>query len=230
MNLSHAPLSELATSCREETSKYQRGEPSRNDFCWELVRRAVCDRQDAAWHAIITQYRGIVLAWVRQHPASSNAREDDTYWINRVFERFWSAVGPDRFSQFPDLPSVLKYLTMCVNSVLLDDVRSRRANELESLDVLERLPAGAGGVPAVDAEELAVGEMAGHELWRAIAQEVPDQGERLVVYWSFALGMRPAEIQQRSPDRYPTVADVYRIKRNVIERLRRSERLRQLAA
>jgi hypothetical protein len=122
---------------------------------------------------------------------------------------------------------------MCVHSVLLDDVRSRRAGELQSLDVLERLPAGAAGPAgplAVDAEALAVGEMAGHELWRAIAQEVPDESERLVVYWSFALGMRPGEIQQRSPDRYPTVADVYRIKRNVLERLRRSERLRQLAA
>jgi hypothetical protein len=229
MNLTHVPLGDLAASCREETGKFQRGEPARTDSCWEILRRAVAKKDQAAWEAVLTQYRGIVLAWIHQHPASASAREGDDYWVNRVFDRFWTAVGPDRFSQFSDLPSLLKYLKMCVHSVLLDDVRARRAVEIESLD----LPAVRQRIDAVfatgkgDVEEIALGGMAGRDLWQVIAEELPDETERLLVHWSFVLDLKPGEIQSRSPERYPTVADVYRIKRNVLDRLRRSPRLQQ---
>lgn len=226
MDLSQASLADLAAACREETSKFQRGERSRNDFCREIVRRAVCERDHAAWDAVITQYRGIVLSWVRQHPASAGGTEEDDYWVNRAFERFWIAVGPERFALFPDLASLLKYLKMCVHSVLLDDARARSAVQLEPLEYAAGYSAG----PSSDAEFVAVGRMAGRELWRAIAEEVPDETERLVVHCSFALDLKPKEIFARYPGRYPSVADVYRIKRNVLERLRRNPRIQQFAA
>jgi hypothetical protein len=226
MDLQRTSLTDLAAACREETSKFQRGERSRNDYCREIVRRAVCERDHAAWDAVITQYRGIVVAWVRQHPASAAGREEDDYWVNRSFERFWMAVGPERFALFPDLAALLKYLKMCVNSVLLDDARARTAVQLEPL---ERAAGYAAG-PSSDAEVVAVGHMAGRELWRTIAEEVPDEAERLVVYCSFALDLKPREIFERNPGRYPSVADVYRIKRNVLERLRRNPRIQQFAA
>ena len=49
-----------------------------------------------------------------------------------------------------------------------------------------------------------------------------DDGERRVVYCSFALDMKPGEIQARQPELFATVADVYRLKRNALDRLRRS--------
>ena len=55
--------------------------------------------------------------------------------------------------------------------------------------------------------------MSGHEIWQTIARELPDQEERLVVYLSFALDLKPREIQRRHRDRYPSTADVYRVKR-----------------
>ncbi len=229
MNLTHVSLRDLAASCREETGKFQRGEPARTDSCWEILRRAVAGQDHAAWEAVLTQYRGIVLAWVHHHPASASAREGDDYWVNRVFERFWTAIGPDRFSQFPDLPSLLKYLKMCVHSVLLDDARARHVAELESLDlpaVRERVDAAAARGRG-DLEEIALGGMAGRDLWLAIAEDLPDESERLLAYWSFVLDLKPGEIHGRSPERYPSVADVYRIKRNVLDRLRRSPRLQQ---
>ncbi|HEU5317482.1 MAG TPA: hypothetical protein VFX49_15325 [Chloroflexota bacterium] len=235
-NLAHATLGQLAAACSEETARFQRGEPARTDSCWEILRRAVVEREHAAWEAIHTQYRGLVIAWIRQHSASASAREAEDYFLNRVFERFWSAIGPDRFSQFTDLPAILKYLKMCVHSVLMDDVRARRAAEIESLElpgVRERVDAaasaghgghGGDGGP----EQITLGGMASDELWQVIAQELPDETERELVYWSFVLDLKPSEIHSRSPQRYPTVADVYRVKRNVLERLRRSPRLRQL--
>ena len=93
----------LARACAEETGKYRRGETVRDGYCMELLWRAICDRDGAAWEVVLTQYRSVVLAWVRQHPASASMAEEGDYWVMRVFERFWMAIGPDRFGSFGQL-------------------------------------------------------------------------------------------------------------------------------
>ena len=49
----------------------------------------------------------MVRAWIRRHPAAAAAGEDDEYWVNRAFERFFIAVGPERFGTFPSLAALL---------------------------------------------------------------------------------------------------------------------------
>ncbi|HEX8966774.1 MAG TPA: hypothetical protein VF937_02770 [Chloroflexota bacterium] len=214
-------LSDLADRCRAETRRFLRGEERDDAFCFEIFRRAVARREDRAWEAIVAQYRGVVLAYVAQHTAAAMLREPDDYWVNRAFQRFWSAVGPDRFDRFPDLAALLKYLKLCVHSVLTDEVRARRLASLTSLDeVPESAPAGTGG------EETVVGNLAGEQLWAAIARELQGEAEETVVYLSFARDMKPSQIVERHPDLFGSVSDVYRIKRNVIERLRRSAEIR----
>ena len=68
------------------------------------------------------------------------------------------------------------------------------------------------------------------ELWQAITQEVTDGAERLLLYLSAALDLSPRQIHARYPSLYPTVQDVYRMKRNVLDRLRRSRVVRERVA
>jgi DNA-directed RNA polymerase specialized sigma24 family protein len=215
------PLAELAGACREETSKYLRRQPFDDSFCFEVIRRAAADRDEAAWDAMMTQYRGVVLGWIRQHPAAAATREDEGYWVNRTFERFWSAQGPERFARFPDVASILKYLKMCANSVLLDNVRSKEAIPAEPLDETV-----AESVETPDSAAIVVERLAGRELWEVVLRHLADDTERQVVYLSFVLGLPPREVQARLSDLCPTIADVYRVKRNAIERLRRSPEIR----
>jgi hypothetical protein len=224
MNRQRMPTAALAEACREETEKVRRGEPSRDEFCFELIGRALRERDHAAWEAIRGHYRRMVLAWVRQHPMANAVQEEDDYWVTRAFERFWAAIGPERFDSFPSLAALLQYLKMCVHSVLLDEVRARGAAPTESLDEL-----GEGVGEGPDIEELAVGQLAGLDLWNAIVAELTDEAERLVVYLSFVRDIKPAEIQRRHPDRYPAVGEVYRIMRNALDRLRRSARIRDFS-
>ncbi len=217
------PLADLVSACRKETVKSPRGEPCRDDACFELMRRAVCLRDEQAWEAIVTMYWGMVLVWVRQHPAAVASDED--YCVNCAFERFWHAVGPDRFHLFGNIASLLKYLKMCAHSVLLDEARSRRAAPLGSLEELV-FSGGEALVMTGNAEALVVNQLAGRELWATIIREIPDESGRLVTYLSFALGMKPGEIHERYSERFPTVAEVYKIKRNVLDRLRRSPAVR----
>jgi hypothetical protein len=64
-------------------------------------------------------------------------------------------------------------------------------------------------------------------LWSAVYGELQDDAERLVARLSLQLSMKPAEIQKLHPENFPTIGDVYRIKRNLLDRLRRSPRLRE---
>jgi hypothetical protein len=238
MDLSRTPVRDLAAACQRETDRFRRSQPSCDEFCFELFRRAICDRDADAWEAILFQYRGMVLTWVQRHGGADV--QDADYWINRTFDRFWTAVRPDRFSLFEGLPRVLKYLQMCAATAVMDGLRAQRAMPHESLDRLFETRPGELSQPLAegeapfsqgqatgDAEASVVDRLAGQELWQAIVREVPDEGERTVLYCSFALGMKPAEIAQRRPDLFPGVPDVYRVKRNVLERLRRNPSIRR---
>jgi hypothetical protein len=215
MSVGNLSVMELARRCREETLRFLGGQDRDDAYCFEIFQRAVVKRDDMAWEAILNQYRGIVLAYVGQHTAAAMLRESDDYWINRAFQRFWSAVGPERFAGFPDLPALLKYLKLCVHSVLMDEIRARRAES--SLDeVPENTPA------KTSAETSVLGRLAGEQLWAAIVRELQDEAEQRVAFLSFARDMKPAEIAGRHASLFESVADVYRIKRNIIERLRRN--------
>ena len=111
---------------------------------------------------------------------------------------------------------------MCVHSVLLDEARARASRPAETLDDLEAdLP------DRVDVEAEVLDRVSGPDLWAAIERVLTDESERRVIYCSFALEMKPSEIHTRQPELFATVADVYRIKRNAIDRLRRSADIRE---
>jgi len=49
MTFRDMPLHDLASRCREETSRFLRGEPRDDGFCFEIFERAVAFRDDDAW-------------------------------------------------------------------------------------------------------------------------------------------------------------------------------------
>ena len=224
MSLGELSIADLARRCADETLRFVHREPRDDAYCFELFGRAVVQRDDAAWAAIMAQYRGIILAYVGQHSSASLLREPDDYWVNRAFARFWSAVGPDRFGQFPDLPALLKDLKLCVHSVLMDELRTRRAPPASLDEVPEATPSTSND------EHALIGRLSSEQLWRAILDELQNEAERVVAHLSFTRGLKPGEIYDRHPRLYADVSDVYRVKRNVIERLRRSPEIRAFLA
>jgi RNA polymerase sigma factor (sigma-70 family) len=192
-----------------------------------LFRLALEEGDQGAWEAIVSRYRNLVLDWTRRSLRAPIPREHEEDWVTRAFERFWLAVGPEG-SRFRDLPAALQYLKLCVRSVVLDDVRARRAVDLEPLEDLdERRITGRPGAArsAPDVESVVFDRMGSRDLWQTILETLSDSDERLVIYLSFVQGMKPAEIATSQSGAFASTADVYRIKRNAIERLRRAPRL-----
>jgi RNA polymerase sigma factor (sigma-70 family) len=213
-------LSQIVGRCAEESSRFSRGQAHDDSFCFELFRRAIVGRVGAAWEGIVAQYRGLVREWIWQHSLASSIDDHDDL-ATRAFERFWGAIKPERFGSFPHLASLLRYLKLCVFAALVDELRGRRSWQ-------EHRAAGelADEVEGPRVDETVLDEVGRADLWTAIEAALPDQAERLVIYLSCVIGLKPREIARRHREVYPSVEEVYRAKRLALERLRRDPRMR----
>ena len=148
--------------------------------------------------------------------------EDDDFWLNRTFERFWVAVSPERFGAFPTLGALLGYLQRCAESVIEDAARRlrHRPPPAPGADTTAQLGAAGAGPEAV------VDEVHAEALWAAICAETQDQAEATIARLSFLQDLKSREIYEWHPETFASVAEVYRIKRNLIERLRRNPAIR----
>jgi hypothetical protein len=215
------PTEAVAQSCRREAARFTRGEPHSDVYGLELLRRALTEGDLAAWIAFVAQYRGIVLASIRRQSAFSLVHEDESFWVDRTFERFWMAAGRHCLDRFPTLTAILQYLKMCAHSVLMDEVRAQRPSQHVRLEDTPET-----GAQIENVESMVLGEVAALELWQVIMAELQSEPERLVARLSLTGDLSPRQIQQRYPEWYADVTQVYRVKRNVFERLRRSARVR----
>jgi hypothetical protein len=63
------------------------------------------------------------------------------------------------------------------------------------------------------------------EFWEEVDARLRDEKERRVVYGSFVLALKPRELCAQFPETFCDVNQVYRIKENVLARLRRDTEL-----
>jgi len=219
------PINDLARCCSEETNKFLRQSVSNDRYCLELFRRAIVTRDDDAWTCIYAQYAPLVLTWVTQHQSAAPILSQDgsSPLVNSAFAKFAQALTPAKMENFDSLAAILKYLKMCVHSVVADEVRSRQARQYEeTLEMIEHEPASDD--PADDV----VSNISAQGLWQVIQEELNGEDERVLIYLAYIHGMKPGEISTQHKRLFPTVDDVYRIKRNVLERLRRNRRLQTM--
>ena len=214
------PTREVVLRFADASERFDRGQDSRDSYALELLRRALNEDDVEAWAAFTSQYRRIVLALIRRHAYDRVSGEDEAYWIDRSMERFWRAIRERGLERFQTLGAVIQYLKLCAHSVLIDEIRARSAVVMTSLD-----DATFEFARSDDMEAGVLGDLVARDLWGVIASELHGECERVVARLSFVSGLSPREIHERRPDCCPNVADVYRIKRNLLERLRRNARI-----
>ena len=206
----------LVQQCRRESQRFFQHQPNDPTFCYELFRRAMIGRDQAAWSAIYDQYTPLALGWVERHASFAGCEEESLYFVNRAFEKMWSALSPEKFSRFPDLKSLLRYLQLCIHSVIIDYARTAQQVELAE---------PTGSWQGLESDVLA--EMARGELWQRIGTHLTDKREKQLLYYRYALGLKPREICNRFADEFPEVGEIYVMNQNILARLRRDDALRQ---
>ncbi len=215
-------VTELARGCAQETARFRKKQPSDSRFGLELFRRAIELRDDEAWAHIYTQYGPLVLSWIMQHPGAALLlqQEDSSSLVNAAFAKFACALSPAKMQDFDQLPALLQYLKRCTHSVVADTMRYYQARRCEEpLETIEQEPAHDD--PAFEV----ISGLAAQGVWQIIAEALNGEDERVLMNLAYIHGLTPVEISRQQHRHFPTVEDVYRVKRNILERLRRNRRL-----
>ena len=218
-------FTQLIQRCITESERFYRGLPNDSAYAYELFRRALVDESEAAWEYIYQHYAPLVESWVRRSSAFNQTGESSEFFVVSAFTKFWRAMRAKTFNNFPNLAALLHYLQLCTSCVVIDSVRTQSWAEMLPEEAL----AAAQNTDA--APDDAVVERASRaELWTCIDSLVKDPAERVILYESFVLCMKPGDIFAQHTDLFPAVSTVYNLKRNLLERLSRSQQLRRLVA
>jgi len=215
-------LGALVQCCIRESERYHRSQPHDTRFAYELFRRALAQRDEAAWERLYQLYRPMVEYWVRRHSAFGGSGESCDFFVGAAFTRFWRAISAENFGSFPNAASLLRYLRCCTECAVIDGSRRQSHADAVPEALMAQEPASQ---PTPDEEVLARVER--QEFWQYLGSLLRNEAEQVVVHAAFVLGMKPLAIQAARPDLFASVGDVYNIKRNLLERLGRNQELRR---
>ncbi|MCB0077632.1 MAG: hypothetical protein KDD73_09405 [Anaerolineales bacterium] len=221
-DLAHLSAHELLQFCLFETDQFFKGDPQDGRYCTELMRRALVDNDHQAWHYVLSIYRKLVRGWLWRSNASTIYEFSLDELETMSFEKFWRSFrGPSgrRFEDFDTLNQLLQYLRCCCSSVVADARRvQQRRRDIAPIDDC----AGVLASPQNLEREL-LARHSRREFWRKVDACLNDDLERLVVRYSFLMALPPRDIFAKFPQHFGAVSDVYRIKRNVINRLQQMD-------
>ena len=227
MNQNHNPeslnLHELALACASQETLYRGAGEEASDprFCYELFRRAVVHKDQAAWSLIYQQYEAQVAHWIRQNPVFRPAEQRAEDFVNEVFTKFWHAVSPEEFAQkLKTLGSVLFYLKKCVASVLFSHQRTLKRECLREAAAVEM----SVSVVECSVEEQLSAKFSEAQLWELIASLLKDERERAAME-NYILEKKASQIQTHYSHLFTNVKAVYRTKENLLKRFRRNPQL-----
>jgi len=217
-------LSGLRHRCAQESDRFFNRQAYDPAFCYELFRRAILQQDEQAWGAIYSQYQRLVIHWVERNAAFPNCGEEAQFFMNRAFEKMWQGITPEKFTTFEDLSSLLRYLQMCVHSVMVDFVRQKEHKlKLEAVEELTHQPPARGTA----VEDSITRTLTRKELWTWLQSQLKDEKEQVVVYGLFVLALKPRDLADLYPKVFADVKEIYRAKENLMARLRRSEELKE---
>jgi hypothetical protein len=219
-------LDVLAGRCAEETERFFSKQASQNDYCFEVLRRAIVLHSQAAWGCIHAQYRALVAGWVQKHSVFAVCDEEVDFFANGAFARFERWCTPERFARMGGLPQLLAALKACIHSEIMDYQRQHGA--LVVHNPLNEESEESSGVTAVAPHTTIIDLETRADFWRLIKERLQTQQENVLVEYDFVLGYKAREILVLRPDIFTDIQDIYRVRDNLIRRLRRDLALRRL--
>lgn len=213
-----SPLSKLIRQCAEQTERFRQRLQHDPGFCYELFRRALCERCEPAWDALFRQYESQVRRWVGTGFRLRGAMLEAEDVVNESFTRFWRAITAENFERFGTLKALLGYLQRCTITALIDMTRGHEFEQTEFDPGTESATHGAPTVNPIDPLDR-------DQFWNDIIARLNGRAEVQLVIATFVYGYQPAQLADHWPDLFPDAATVYRIKERVLKRLGRDERL-----
>ena len=196
---------------------------SHEPFCLELFRRAIVDRSTLCWHYLHNQYYRLVRYWVSSRvPSNANLVDDLT---QEAFAAFWRFYTADKLACAGGLGDVLAYLKTCAYSAV---AQFHRKTDKAVIETEWNEPIVDTHVAAPSAETAVFQGVNAKQLWAAVKSCCNDSRDQLLARLTLLVGLKPRQIVDQHPEVFPDVSEVYRIKRNLFNRLRRDPILQKM--
>lgn len=201
---------------------------SHEKFCFELFKRAVVDRSDACWSAIYEQYTRLVGQWVFEY-AHTNTGIGGTSideLVQDAFTGFWRSYKADHLQNAGGLGSVLRYLKSCAWSSVQHAFRRSETDQAYHITTLdEHTQATQTGLRP---ETAVLRQMTAEQFWHVVDTCCNSEEERLIMRLRFVNELKPGEILLERPDLASNEKELFKILRNIKDRLERSMQMQQL--
>ncbi len=225
--LGHLSTDRLAELCAEQTRLFEKGAASDSRFCYELIRRAVFGIE-GAWKAVDAQYRPWLRRKVARHYQGNQADVEDL--VQESLIRFHKYVTPESWSKFPDLARLLAFLGTCARNLTLNHLRDmrklyRREQTLPQ-DKESSSPFGNNLERQIETDRE-------YRQWQTrvqacVSQKCKDPRDLLLAELRWVYDLRPSEIHAQHPDEFPSIPEVYKLVRNLKDRISRDADCTQL--
>lgn len=214
-------IPQLQDDCTAAQMAYKQGNPTLDDPCFALIEQAFRTGDERAWQAIYTIFTPQMRRWIQKMNPPPDAVDD---LIQDAFLSLIRAL-PKRLSQeavrFETTADYLGYFKRCAWATVIDYQRAEKRrpptvanedNEMTEYGPVE--------------QDMETNILQGRFLQRILAELVAvlneEQAiEHLVAEASWVYGLKPDEIATRYADQIKGISEVRKIKRNLLDRLKR---------
>jgi len=209
-------LSALADRCMREIEKYRRNEPYNEQYCLEIFHRAMVKHQSDAWELLQQRFTPTVRAWMRNHPqrdfACRHQPEED--YVAETFVRVWQASMRNTL-EFDSMAAALRYLKLSLQAAVIDTLRAYSKPK--------EVPLPVPGSDTYHIEEPAIEDnYETGDMWKIIQSLLPNEREQRLAYLLYFNGLKAREIIRYVPEEFNDINEIYRLTRNIVERLTRN--------
>jgi hypothetical protein len=180
MSLNGMTIDELCNYCKESTQQFLNRLPHDDQYCFELLRRALAEQQQDALYNVYEIYLPLAVYWAETHPRFLQTRYPADEFATIGMSNFCLALGGEKFQRFDGLPSIMKFLKACVSSEIALHLRKiSRIDPILSEDIAD-----------LQNQDVSISE----RIWQRISELLPDSVDRILVDCVFRQDLKPAEI------------------------------------
>lgn len=216
---------ELAIGCQQKKS-----DNSHERFCFELFRRSIVERDQLCWSEIYQQYQKLVIRWTAEHVSPlrqiGNATVEEM--VLDAFTSFWRAYSEEKLAKANGVGSVLMYLKSCVaTSVAQARRKAERTVAQAEWDqyVVDSTTASTKSGSRTDEDVLQ--QIESEQIWQIVNACCHDEKDQIIARLGLVSNLKPRSIMEIHPELFTSVEEIYELRRNLKNRLRRSEELKQ---
>jgi len=202
---------------------------SNDIYCFEIVRRAIVEKDEACWSIMFEQYEKLILYWLNQRVPEQHI--GDTHideMVMQPFEKLWRFFDTPHLAAAKNLSSLIAYLESCVETCVQEELRrslsdrNRRQSE-KDYGRLQSLPQN----PEEKALKDELYERVWQELLSCCNRQPPDRfvKEKTIAWLTFKNGLKPNRIHIENPGMFASIDEIYELKRQLFARLRHSQNL-----